>query len=155
MARRPITSMRQGSGELYGIILQPVNALGMEDTDNVATSSTDLIIPIGILLWIFLTQFSVFFILLWKGGSFHRISWSSIFGLVTSVGSLVFGVTQQPILWVYDNQTTTFVNAYMVPQTSLVGVDLYLWLWVFEIFLVIVACLKLMLDTDLLGGGDE
>jgi hypothetical protein len=119
----------------------------------VATSATDLIVPIGLLLWIFMTQFSVFFILLWRGGKLGRISWSSIFGLVTSVLSFVIGITPQPILWVYDNQTTTFITVYMVPQGQ--SVDLYYLFVIFQIFLVIVASIKLMLDTDLLGGGGE
>lgn len=100
----------------------------MGDTANVATSATDLIIPIGTLLWIFLTQFSVFFILLWKGGKVGPISWSSIFGLVSSVLSFVFAVTPQPIEWIYDNQTVTYVFAYMVPQGQ--SVDEYYGLFI-------------------------
>ena len=115
-----------------------------------ATSATDLIVPVGLLLWIFTTQFSVFFILLWKGGKTGRISWASIFALVTSVMSFVIGITPQPILWIYDNQTTTFITAYMIPQGQ--SVDIYLLFVVFQIFLIMVASLKLMLDTDLLGG---
>lgn len=118
-----------------------------------ATSATDLIIPIGTLLWIFVTQFSVFFILLWKGGSYRRISWSSIFGLITAVLSFALGITPQPIEWVYDNQTVTYVYAYMVQQGQ--SVDFYLGFVVLEFFLIVVAALKLMLDTDLLGGGGE
>ena len=118
-----------------------------------ATSATDLIVPTGLLLWIFLTQFSVFFIFLWKGGSVGKIHWSSIFGVLTSVISFVIGITPQPILWIYDNQSTTFVYSYMVPQAQ--SVDIYYLFVVFELFLVIVSSLKIMLDTDLLGGGGE
>lgn len=125
----------------------------LEDTDNVATSSTDLIIPIGTLLWIFLTQFSVFFIFLWKGGKIWRISWSSIFGLVTAVLSFAFAITQQPIIWIYDNQTVTYITAYMVPQGQ--AVDEYGGLLIMQSFLIIVSIFKMMLDTDFLGGGDD
>lgn len=118
-----------------------------------ATSSTDLIIPIGTLLWILLSQFTVFFVLLWKGGRTGRISWASIFGLVSAVLSFVFAFTPQPIEWIYDNQTVTYIYSYMIPQGQ--AVDEYLALTVWEVFLLIVALLKLMLDTDLLGGGGD
>ena len=119
-----------------------------------ATSSTDQIIPIGILLWIFMTQFSVFFILLWKGSKVKdRISFASIFGLVTAVLSFALGIAPQPNEWIYDNQTVTYVYTYMVQQGQ--GLDLYLGFLAFEFCLVIFASLKLMLETDLLGGSDE
>ncbi len=118
-----------------------------------AASATDLIVPVGLLLWIFLTQFSVFFIFLWNGAKTGRISWSSIFGLICSVLSFAIGITPQPIFWVFDNQTTIFTTSYMIPQAQ--AVDEYLGLLVFQSFLVIVAVVKLMLDTDLLGGGDD
>jgi hypothetical protein len=119
-----------------------------------ATSATDLILPVGLLLWIFMTQFSVFFILLWKGGRIKdRISFSSIFGLITSVLSFALGIAPQPNEWVYDNQTVTYVYTYMVQQGQ--GLDFYLGFLVLEFFLVIASALKLMLETDLLGGSSE
>jgi len=120
----------------------------------VATSSTDLIIPTGLLLWVIVTQFSIFFILLWKGGLVRdRVSFSSIFGLVTAVLSFALGISPQPNEWVYDNQTVTYVYSYMVQQGQ--GVDLYLGFLVFEFSLLVFAVLKLMLETDLLGGSAE
>ena len=118
-----------------------------------AASATDLIVPVGLLLWIFLTQFSVFFIFLWNGAKTGRINWSSIFGLICCVLSFAIGITPQPIFWVFDNQTAIFTTSYMIPQAQ--AVDEYLGLVVFQSFLVIVAVVKLMLDTDLLGGGDD
>lgn len=115
-----------------------------------ATSATDLIVPVGLLLWILLTQLSVFFVFLWNGGKTGRISWSSIFGLICSVLSFAFAITPQPIFWVYDNQTTTFITSYMIPQAQ--AVDEYGALLVLQSFLIIVAVVKLMLNTDLLGG---
>jgi len=120
----------------------------------VATSATDLILPVGLLLWIFMTQFSVFFILLWKGGRIRdRISFASIFGLITAVLSFVLGIAPQPNEWIYDNQTVTYVYSYMVQQGQ--GVDVYLGFLVMEFFLLVAASLKLMLETDLLGGSEE
>ena len=111
-----------------------------------ATSATDLIVPIGLLLWIIITQLAIFFIFLWKGGSTRissvTLSLSSGLGLVMSVISLILGVTPQPILWVYDNQTTIFISQYMIPQAQ--SVDFYYAFFVFEIFLVITACMKLI-----------
>lgn len=119
-----------------------------------ATSATDLILPTGLLLWILVTQFSVFFILLWKGGRVRdRISLASIFGLITAVLSFALGIAPQPNEWVYDNQTVTYVYTYMVQQGQ--GVDFYLGFLVLEFFLVVAASLKLMLETDLLGGSAE
>lgn len=118
------------------------------------SSSTDLIIPTGLLLWIVVTQFSIFFILLWRGGQVRgRISFSSIFGLITAVLSFVLGIAPQPNEWIYDNQTVTYVYSYMVQQGQ--GLDLYLGFLVLEFSLVIFAVLKLMLETDFLGGSGE
>jgi hypothetical protein len=127
-----------------------------------AVSSTDLIVPIGLLLWVIITQLAIFFIFLWKGGTIGRgpnaiatLSLSSGLGLVLSVISLILGVTPQPIFWVYDNQTTTFINAYMVPQAQ--TVDFYYGFFVFEIFLLFTASLKLIFESGLLApeGGEE
>jgi hypothetical protein len=101
-----------------------------------------------------MSQFSIFFILLWKGGRVRdRISFASIFGLITAVLSFALGIAPQPNEWIYDNQTVTYVYSYMVQQGQ--GLDLYLGFLVLEFFLIIAAVLKLMLETDLLGGSGE
>ena len=116
-----------------------------------ATSATDLILPVGLLLYTILNPLALFFIFLWRGATGkYKISFASILGLVLAVIIFALGITQQPIMWIYDNQTITYVNAYLVPQGQ--GVDLYGILLVYQSFLVIVAVLKLMLETDLLGG---
>src|SRR5207249_2287510 len=109
-----------------------------------ATSAVDLIIPVGLLLWIVITQLAIFFVFLWKGGSAIRgLSLSSGLGLVMSILSLVIGVTPEPILWVYDNQTTVFSSVYLVPQAKTAATaDIYYGLVVMEAFLVITACMK-------------
>lgn len=120
-------------------------------------SATDLIVPVGLLLWVVITQLAIFFVFLWKGGAVAikgvTLSLSSGLGLVMSVISLVLGVTPQPILWIYDNQTSTFISQYLVPQAQ--AVDFYYAFFVFEIFLLITSCLKLMFETGLLTEGGE
>ena len=114
-----------------------------------ATSAVDLIVPVGLLIWVLLNPLTIFFIFLWKGGSFHGLSFASILGFVLAALSFVIGVTPQPILWIFDNQTTTFTTVYMVPQAQ--SVDLYYGITIYQIFLIIVSSLRLMFESGLLG----
>ena len=116
-----------------------------------ATSATDLIVPVGVLLWLIINPLTLFFIFLWRGAD-GKIAYASILALVLSVLSFALGVTQQPILWIYDNQTTVFTSQYLVPQGQ--GVDLYGLLLIYHSFLIIVAVIKLMFSTHLLGQED-
>ena len=114
-----------------------------------AASAVDLILPIGLLIWILLNPLALFFIFLWKGGNYHGLSFASILGFVLAGLSFAIGITPQPILWIYDNQTTIFTTVYMVPQAQ--SVDLYYGLVIYQSFLIIVSSLNLMFESGMLG----
>jgi|SRR6267143_5952627 len=102
------------------------------------TSTVVSVLPFGPFFWLSLTVFAIFFVFLWKGGIAAKT-----LGLILSTISMVFGITPQYYVWNYSNQTTIFTTSYLFPETSI----WYQIIFFFEMFLIIMACVRMMLEV--------